>query len=45
MLNAILEGHVAGPYTLSHEVSAFIYIYWLEERTSKFIGSLLSIIS
>ena len=26
MLNAILEGHVAGPYALSHEVSAFIYI-------------------
>ena len=26
-LNAILEYHVAEPHALSHEVSAFIYIY------------------
>ena len=26
MLNANLERHMAGAYTLSHEISAFIYI-------------------
>ena len=27
MLNTKLERHLAGPHTLLHEVSAFIYIY------------------
>ena len=27
MLNAKLECHLVGPHALSHEVSAFIYIY------------------
>ena len=29
MLNAKLECHLVGPHALSHEVSAFIYIYIL----------------
>ena len=27
MLNAKLEGHLARPHSLPHEISAYIYIY------------------
>ena len=30
ILNAKLEHHMAGPNALLHEVSAYIYIYWLQ---------------
>ena len=38
MLNAKLERHLARPYVLSHEISAFIYI-----DDYSFITSLISI--
>ena len=28
-LNGSLEWHMVGPHAFPHEVSAFIYIYWL----------------